>query len=319
MVTISCNFEGDLYKIVEAAASYFGLSPKLKKDPKKLIEKFFLMDDLLLAKQNWVVEISDELQQKRFANELHDGFEEIIRKARSGESLNAHLSKKIKKLEYDVTLNDWGIHHLHLGSKVKKDGFQSRTDELLFVMKKGATLYCIDIQTHNAGNDGTQPLKKFIPQQELLEIVYRNWPNLLTVMKGVLAGKQGFNDSEMMQLRERGGISLVQLSGGIVLYPPGGIIASNKSSTETNEKIWSFLYDFINLEPALKKNKTRIGKLILGETGVNYKYLKFTLVYRDAWWIQEKNSGLVYSLEDILKLKKNSHYPLVATFRGSNQ
>lgn len=48
------------------------------------------------------------------------------------DDLTPYLSTKIKSIDdNDLLLNDWGIHHLHLGANIKSDGFAERTGALL--------------------------------------------------------------------------------------------------------------------------------------------------------------------------------------------
>jgi hypothetical protein len=46
-------------------------------------------------------------------------------------------------------LNDWGIHHLHLGTKISKNtGFVERTGPLLFVKFEKNVAYFIGVKRY---------------------------------------------------------------------------------------------------------------------------------------------------------------------------
>jgi len=71
---------------------------------------------------------SNELRAREpsLAPDARSALATIEQESRKGEDLNRRYSKSLKKLQYnDLMLNDWGIHHLHLGLVVGKDGFSS--------------------------------------------------------------------------------------------------------------------------------------------------------------------------------------------------
>ena len=50
--------------------------------------------------------------------DLAAGLTEVERKISSGEDLSPHLSRLLRNPSFnDPLLNDWGIHHVHLGNK----------------------------------------------------------------------------------------------------------------------------------------------------------------------------------------------------------
>lgn len=51
-------------------------------------------------------------------SELQFGLDLVMTNIEQGVDLGPYLSKKIADLDYDDDLlNDWGVHHLHLGTK----------------------------------------------------------------------------------------------------------------------------------------------------------------------------------------------------------
>ena len=125
-----------------------------------------------------------------------------------GESVWPYLSDQIAK-DYrpDMLLNNWGIHHLHLGSIKRKDGFIQRTNDVLFCrfeepwLTWAAELGILTMVLPFMGNmDGPLhlPLPREVPKdrrsnvyfikigqhgdwfkQELLEIMHDNWPEAI--------------------------------------------------------------------------------------------------------------------------------------------
>lgn len=76
--------------------------------------------------------------------DLQAGLYVVRGKIESGQDLSPHLSSRLKTLEYhDMLLNDWGIHHLHLGTMLKQNGYVERTKFVLFVRFLPAFAYLI--------------------------------------------------------------------------------------------------------------------------------------------------------------------------------
>jgi len=56
------------------------------------------------------------------------GLELIKTKAANGEDLVPHQSTRLNDPSFDdALLNDWDIHHLHLGTTIQPNGFVERT------------------------------------------------------------------------------------------------------------------------------------------------------------------------------------------------
>ena len=106
--------------------------------------------------------------------------EALIRKIEIGEDINPHLSKRIahgfrpekgrknlgRRLDLDLLLNEWGVHHLHPAQAINADGFSERSDDLVFAVFREQAAYVIDLGTHGSFND-----------QALAGTMHRSWPN----------------------------------------------------------------------------------------------------------------------------------------------
>ena len=91
----------------------------------------------------------------------------LSRRIRSPVSSNAASAALGSRVDLDLLLADWGIHHLHLSQT--NDG--ARTGELLFSIFRPDDAYFISIGDHNSWND-----------EELIRIVVRNWPSANLVL-----------------------------------------------------------------------------------------------------------------------------------------
>ncbi|MCY3938421.1 MAG: hypothetical protein OXG22_08720 [Chloroflexi bacterium] len=141
---------------------------------------------------------------------------QIERVTRNGGDLTPYLSRKILNAEYnDPLLNDWGIHHLHLGANTERDGFVSRTGPLLFCRFEDEKAYFIDVLKHGSWT-----------MQRLLETMHENWPGLLSQFQ--LHGVKGdrLTDRQIETLRNKRLNYCIEMKDGTVYGPPGGGITS---------------------------------------------------------------------------------------------
>ena len=145
-------------------------------------------------------------------NEFRNALVTIEGKLQIGESIIPYLSTRITGLHYnDAMLNDWGIHHLHLGDKVESNGFISRTGPLLYCRFERDYVYFIDILPH--GNWNTQTL---------LTRMHESWPEILERyrIRGVKGSR--LSDQEIKKLRRKNCNYCLELADGTTYAPPGG-------------------------------------------------------------------------------------------------
>ena len=157
-------------------------------------------------------------------------FDTLRLKAETGDDLGLHQHKDFGKADFDDSLlNDWGIHHLHL-STVMRGQFVERSGPLLFARITDNEFYCIKIMMHGRGHNPW-------PRQELLEIIYQNWPHsigdyqLKDSPAGMVVGlEDSRTDEEIAQLRKAGINVPTQRQDGTIHLPVGGGAASDKTS-----------------------------------------------------------------------------------------
>lgn len=146
----------------------------------------------------------------------------IEQKIRNGEWIVPYLHRKITLPDYDdLLLNDWGIHHLHLGTEVCADGFVNRTGQLLYVCFRDTIdfygsgdidAYFIGVMDHHT-----------FTAQTLIQIMYDNWPHILQPVKigGKLYGDRP-TDEDIRALRKGHVMYCLEMNDGTALFPPGG-------------------------------------------------------------------------------------------------
>lgn len=104
-------------------------------------------------------------------SELQQGLDALIATSETGGDLRPYQSTLLTNSTFsDLLLNDWGFQHFHLGTGLHptNPGFKARTGPLLFAILTPTDLYCITVGDHAN-----------FAEQELLEIVHREWPDLL--------------------------------------------------------------------------------------------------------------------------------------------
>ncbi len=176
----------------------------------------------------------------------------LTKKIEHGENLTPHLSTSVgRNAGYnDMLLNDWGIHHLHLGTTFRSDGFIDRTGPVLFAKFDKDTAYFVKIAEHGEWSD-----------REAVEVLNSNWPHLTqrTKLQGVDSLESQASSDEIALLRKSGVNVILQMPGGSVHAPIGGGYASDGSSIEAVEQ-----HDRIalSLKKAERILKTQIDEII---------------------------------------------------------
>ncbi|HSY21942.1 MAG TPA: hypothetical protein VK841_07500 [Polyangiaceae bacterium] len=156
------------------------------------------------------------------------GYEEVTRKVRDGLDLTPHLSRKLSDIDYDDgLLNDWGIHHLHLGTRVSKHPpFVERTGPVLFARFTEQDAYFILINKHGTWSDIA-----------ILEEFHAAWPLVAGgfQLQGVSPSQPNPTANEISMLRKAGVQTLVSV-GGKVLFPMGRGITTSGLAVEVVER-----------------------------------------------------------------------------------
>jgi len=155
------------------------------------------------------VEISDSFVCPA---ELQAGWERLKGIIESGGDITPNLSKLVYRLtNKDSLLNDWGVHHFHLGENLNGN-FVERTGPLLFALVTNDRFYAINVFNHGAWAD-----------EDIVEIIHGNWPDVIRPYKindASLATK--ISEEQRLTLRAKNGNSFVSVSDGTVYAPPGG-------------------------------------------------------------------------------------------------
>lgn len=201
--------------------------------------------------------------------------ETIKTKIENGDRITPYLSKKISDLDYnDPLLNDWGIHHLHLGNEcdAKNPNFINRTGPLLFIRFTHDTAYFINIYNHGSWSN-----------QEMIKIIHENWPDSIEEfwLKEVHSIEQKISDRDHARLRKSNLNTFVQVDEGVVYCPPGMGITSSGHSIDVIRRVDRYLELLTIGEKYIEEN---IGNIVnnYANLGLNeYNHMYFYPIVKD--------------------------------------
>lgn len=149
----------------------------------------------------------------------------------NGEDVTRFLSRRVEKTtSTDGMLWDFGMHHFHLCRRREHSGtFVERSDYLLFAIIADDAVYFVDVRRHH------DPEGLGWVRQDLLCIVYSNWPALVECreLRGVTGDK--LTDQEKQLLRKRN-LNHVTDLGDKVIGPIGWGV------TGTGSSVWCRLW-----------------------------------------------------------------------------
>lgn len=263
------------------------------------VTKGFSLDDACFQYLNLRRRLVDPLPRKvHFSKEFHcpdnlkAGLNLVKSKIEKGEDITPHLSGKFKDLNYhDMMLNDWGVHHLHLGTKInRKTGLAKRTGPILYVKFEREDAYFIQIMEHGEwAND------------EIIKILHNNWPQILDLylMRGVTEVKPKISNEDRAALRKAGVSTVVEIAKGIVYMPLGGGYSSSGHGTSSVMQSMRAHNQLNRMELYIKENFQKYEDVIREQS--SYKGNKFDFILKisdvdNKVHITEVNSGVIFFL-----------------------
>ena len=184
-------------------------------------------------------------------------------------------------------LNDWGIHHLHLGEKVELNGFIKRTGPLLYCCFKKGFVYFIDVLSHD---DFTS--------QKLIKTLHENWPDMLSQFR--VNGVQGnqFTDEEIKVLRKKNINYCIEVDEGISYHPPGGGVTFAGTNAHDVIQVAYYIHWFDLAQEWIIENIEKIAADALEKSIVlpNPARFKFQ-VLEEQFYAIEKGSNIAIPLD----------------------
>jgi hypothetical protein len=143
---------------------------------------------------------------------LQAGWNRLKGMIETGQDITANLSKLITQLiNKDSMLNDWGVHHFHLGSDLKGE-FVERTGPLLFALIRNEIFYAIGVYEHGSWAD-----------PDIIEVIHRNWPEAVSQFRIHGASlTTNFTEQDRITLRQKNVNGFTTTNDGTIYAPIGG-------------------------------------------------------------------------------------------------
>lgn len=257
---ISTDFRTDLLAHIDAQLKELDYVPKAAGDARREPARY-LMLLLRLLRRIPAAQARRVVQAREFAvPPAHAaGYQTLVRAIESGTPLRPWLSTLVRKLnERDELLDDWGIHHFHLGiaAHETRAAFVARTDEVAFAVVRPDAIYFLTATSHDPE---TAPL--VWTQTELVDIVHRNWPALIKT-PGMSSHGRVLTAEDHARFREHRVNAGVTVSDGRVYYPPGGGIMSNGDGATDYMYQMQLLRQIDYLEAAIQQREAQIRAMV---------------------------------------------------------
>ncbi len=217
-IAIDIDLPRDLGDIYRDRIVQLGYDAKGLNDPAEMVRTYFSVCRRLVSLQPRKVLKAKEFQCP--SNHVQ-GLAKIESTIRSGGNLTPYLSETIKHRDFQDQLHlHWGIHHLHLGAKMRADGFVERTNHLLFCRFDNDNAYFIDVLPHGVWT-----------KQNLITILHENWPDSIYQFR--LPGVEGdsLEDEQIQNLRAKNSNHGIGMKDGVVYAPLGGGVTFSGANT----------------------------------------------------------------------------------------
>jgi hypothetical protein len=220
------------------------------------------------------------------------GLELIKEKGTKGEDLIPHQSTRLLDPIFDDDLlNDWDIHHLHLGMTIQPNGFVERTGPVLFARVTNDSIFLIDVMVHGRGH---QPWIK----KKLIEIIHTNWPDSIEhlKLKGIHSVEFNPSDENIGELREGNVNVILQMADGTIYPPLGGGFMTSGVSAEAVHTSNYYVHLIRNVEKYVTDNLENLVKDAEKDGVIIGPKLHFNLIElrNDSVSIGERNSRYVF-------------------------
>ncbi|AMA74132.1 hypothetical protein ACH33_15775 [Aneurinibacillus sp. XH2] len=222
------------------------------------------------------------------------GLANLIHKLETGEDLAPYLSKQVKKLNHDGMFNDWGVLHFHLGEKMEGNSkYIERTGPLLYAVLRENAAYLINVLEHQNWTN-----------RDILQTIYRNWPELISPYKiaGDVRLAYNYTEKQHQQLRNAGVVVMVELEEEngekFVVAPPGmGIVTSGHSMNDV--KLYQREANLLRtIEDQIKNDIISIEQAMKEQQMATPETYNFKLIHEDGKWkVREENTGYVINFE----------------------
>lgn len=193
-------------------------------------------------------------------NKNKKGLDILVKKLEKGKCLASSLSKTVSKVTYnDSILDDWGIHHFHLGEH-EVNRVIERTENVMFVLILDDCALCLQVLPH-----GKEHSDVWV-NTTLIEIIHNNWPSAISYMRTHTSGTI-LTSTERMILRKKNVNVNVKTSDGTVYFSLGGGRMSDGTSMRDFMNLQRIFRDIDDFEAIVPQEANKIKSKIKSSTG----------------------------------------------------
>ena len=245
MPTAKMDFYSDWIAILRNELAALGYAPPVGVDSQEVCFRYFNYRKRAIDVRPRIVEHTTEFAVPAGQEAAYAA---LKTKIEAGDDLRPHLSTQLTDPNYDdPMLNDWGVHHFHLGTTPhpSRAGFVARTGPLLYARVLNDRVLCLQIMEHANWTN-----------QQLVQIWHSKWPEMLAPykLKGVSAAVPPITDDELQQLRKARVNTFQQLPDGTLIAPPGGGIATSGFSAQVVQDCDWYAHQMRKIEKHVTSN-----------------------------------------------------------------
>jgi hypothetical protein len=213
---------------------------------------------------------SGALGRRTLSVEATEALAEIEQRSIAGETLVPFLHRRLrKKPAYnDGMLNEWGIHHLHLGSTPRADGHVAGSDEVLCVLVRAEDLYMIDLHPHRDWSN-----------DRLVQIVHDEWPAVIEPYAVRTVQADGITSEQREVLRSKNGMALTRVQDGTCYGAVGGGYAATGTNLGAVRETDALLHKVRAFEADIRANAVACAAEIEKARGTRPSALNYRLVF----------------------------------------
>lgn len=281
---IETNFIKDIAIFIKEELELYGYK-NIPNDERGLVDAYFKVMYRIISFVPRKIKKSDVF---KCPSELIQGLEILEDKISKGENINPYQSEGVMDIKInDTLLNDWGIHHLHLGVEKKANAFIRRSGPLLYVFFTEDTAYFLNILGHGEWTN-----------KSLLEILDRNWSGLLGRQANMIDIEE--LDSDSMKKMRKAGITFFPKVNGKIFAPPGGGYTTAGNSKDALIQSIHFLVKLKEYEDWIRNNERDFEKRV--RRLINAKVFKLELkpeIKKGILFAIDKNYNISFELGKI--------------------
>jgi hypothetical protein len=216
MRKLKADFEADLKAHARSVlAADWGFEIAAIRD-KNILIHFFDADRRRIAAHPRTVETADDFSCPPVQQ---SGWKTLQEKICNGDDLRPHMSTGHKSLvNRDGLLNEWGVHHFHLGLNPhpRDPNYIERTGPVVFALVEPDVFRAINVYEHQEWEEVS-----------VIESLHRNWPEAIRRYRhNAPIVTPSFNNTERRQIRNAGAQAAVTLQDGTIYGSIAGPVST---------------------------------------------------------------------------------------------